>query len=114
VFPALKSQTKNQQTNPVKRGLLINGFCVDSRTHSLTLAKAKKMTTPLKIDDTALSARIDRLLGGLQLPSPEAQAVDRFLRHPKVEPVGPFKPDPAAFLDLIERRIAQHTASPIT
>jgi hypothetical protein len=72
------------------------------------------MTTPLKIDDTALSARIDRLLGGLQIPSPEAEAVDRFLRHPKVEPVGPFKPDPAAFLDLIERRIAQHTASPIT
>ena len=72
------------------------------------------MTTPLKIDDTALSARIDRLLGRLQKPSVEAEALNYFAEGPKVEPVGPFKPDPIAFHDLIERRIARHTASPIT
>jgi hypothetical protein len=72
------------------------------------------MTTPLKMDDKVLSARIDRLLGGLQIPSPEAEAVDYLARNLKALASGAFPADPAALLDLIERRIAQHTASPIT
>jgi hypothetical protein len=72
------------------------------------------MTTPLEIDDSALSARIDRILGGLQIPSPEAEAVDYLARNLKALASGTFPADPVALLDLIERRIACHTASPIT
>jgi hypothetical protein len=65
------------------------------------------MTTPLKIDDNALSARIDRLLGGLQIPSPEAEAVDYLARNLKALASGTFPADPVALLDLIESRIAR-------
>lgn len=110
MLDTLKSQ-KTKITRLLTRSIL--RFCVDSLTHRTNLANLMKTATPPTADDNALSARIDRLLGHLRIPSAEAEAVDFLYRNLQGLTSEGSRADPAALLDLIDRRIARHTVSPI-